>query len=647
MEKIKLSFPSIEEIFGTKFNPEARLKVFKILGSKACITDYSLLLGCEAFFDKNSNELFGVWTTKNFNPSTIYVIDEYGQKKKRSLTNINVGIRPIINYLDIKENCKKQVQIADGVFAVKYGEYPKKVVNNSGQKELEQLYCDFKIQKTRKVYSKNFCSNYEYVTDDGRKFVRFIVDDDYNGIPLSNGKKYNKGEFVWIEVQPIIWIVDKKTNIAISDNIISSKKFKIKQYVTNFDCTNINLYLNSSLAYDIIPSNVSTSVFDFDGRNCDNNMKNKYEDDLKAIHNILYEDYLKKTLKKEKLNKCKEILEKGENLSNEELNFVLSDESEKNKIIVSNPAHLIRPKENYGIYLTDKKYSMNPAIGRDEEIRSLSKNLLIPKTGTILIGEPGVGKTAIVEGLSYQIQNSTICDLLKNKGVLSVSISALLAGCQYRGTFEQKINNLCDDLSNSKDVILFLDEMHATIGAGGSMQNDLDMANMLKTFISNDQIKIIGCTTTYEYNKYFSNDKAFRRRFNVIEIKETSKEALYCILQTILEDLSLRFNIKVELSEFEINSVLELIIKLSLRKQKYSYELQKNPDSSIKLLTSCFAYMAISNIKNAKYSDFIDGIKDNENLNLSKMEIENMLPVFDENDDIYNLKRSKIFIKKS
>ena len=279
----------------------------------------------------------------------------------------------------------------------------------------------------------------------------------------------------------------------------------------------------------------------------------------------------------------------------------------------------------FGICLTRKKYLENPAIGRDREIRDLSKKLLIPKTGVVLVGEAGVGKTSIVEGLSYQIQNNTVCNLLKDKIILSVNISELLAGCKYRGDFEKVITDLCGMLAKENNVILFIDEMHVTLGAGSSTENSLDMANMLKTYISNEQIKVIGCTTVEEYKNYFSSDKAFRRRFRVLNIEEPSKDIIKDILISTISLLSKKFKIEVQLSNQELNNLLEIIISLSHRPQKYTLEQSKNPDESINILTECFAYCAIENIQLIKYQDMIDGLIDNSSLELIEQEIKNLL----------------------
>lgn len=288
-------------------------------------------------------------------------------------------------------------------------------------------------------------------------------------------------------------------------------------------------------------------------------------------------------------------------------------------------------KNKYGIYLTDKDYKFNPAILRETEIRSLEKKLLIPGKGVILVGKPGVGKTSIVEGLSYKIQTGNVCNALKNKDILSVSVSSLVSGCKYRGTFEEKVEGLCNSLIDTNgQTILFLDEIHTALGVGAAEESNIDLAAILKTYISNDLIKVIGCTTNEDYG-YFSDDKAFRRRFNLVEVGELSKEAIKEILKTNMYNNP--YNIEINMTDIEVEKLLQLIIKLSNRKQKYTGLTQSNLDVSINILIESLAYMALDDMPVATLNDFILGIKDNDSLNLSDLDNLVLFKNFDNNCD--------------
>lgn len=280
------------------------------------------------------------------------------------------------------------------------------------------------------------------------------------------------------------------------------------------------------------------------------------------------------------------------------------------------PKHL--PSFGYGIYLTDQKYTVNPALGRDEEIRQLTKSLVVPKKGVILVGLPGVGKTEVIKGLSYLIQQGQVCDFLKNKSIFSVQVSSLLSGTKYRGTFEEKVEELCNSLIKTKDVILFVDEIHTCIGAGSCEGKTSDLIDIISPYISENLIKVIGCTTKEGFDRICC-DEAFYRRFNVVEVAELKEEVIRNILKQKINNND--FNIQVCLSEKELNIILDKIIKYSTRKQKYINRVMSNPDSSLNILMNCFAYFVISNITCAKYNDFLDGLIDNKNLHLSNCDI--------------------------
>lgn len=290
------------------------------------------------------------------------------------------------------------------------------------------------------------------------------------------------------------------------------------------------------------------------------------------------------------------------------------------------PVHLAKNDEKY-VYLTDVDYKFDPAIGRDSEVRSLEKKLLIPKKGVVLVGKEGVGKTAIVEGLAYRVRNGLVCDILKDIGILSIEVGNLIAGCKYRGDMEQRIENLCNELIKSnKKVVLFLDEIHNTVGTGTSDESSLDIANVLKPYISRDLIKVIGCTTIDEFS-ILSEDKAFRRRFNVVEVNELEKKFVKDILKNNIYNNM--FNINVDMTDREMDKILDLIIKLSSRKLKFTYQTNANPDASINILMDCLAYMVVSNIKVATIHNFIEGIQENDSLNLTDIDKKILFDNFD------------------
>jgi len=215
----------------------------------------------------------------------------------------------------------------------------------------------------------------------------------------------------------------------------------------------------------------------------------------------------------------------------------------------------------YGVDLTQKasENSLDPVIGRDEEIDRMMQ-ILIRKTknNPILLGEPGVGKTAIVEGLAQRIVSKEVPLSLQNKRVVMLDMSALIAGAKYRGEFEDRLKSVVDEVKKDGNIILFIDEIHTIVGAGAS-EGSMDAANILKPALARGELHTIGATTLKEYRKYFEKDAALQRRFQPITVKEpTINEALQ-ILRGIKERLEAHHNVTI------LDSALIASAKLSAR----------------------------------------------------------------------------------
>lgn len=352
-----------------------------------------------------------------------------------------------------------------------------------------------------------------------------------------------------------------------------------------------------------------------------------------------------------------EVLENGEWFNKEICDIqdnykraeeVQKNENQVNKEICDNQNNYkytevhLKDKIDNGFYLTDNEYKTNPAIGREEELNELQKLILIPNKGVVLIGEAGVGKTALVKGLAYLIRKGEVSKFLRNKGILSVNISSLIADTHFRGSLEEKIKNLCVALQNKKDVILFLDEIHSVIGNGTTIDSNNDIANILKPYISENNIKVIGCTTKEEYMKFFSTDKAFSRRFNLLEIKEPNQDVLKQILQDYI--YKNEFNIKINMSFAEMDKLLTYIIKLSKRIIKNQFQVLQNPDSSINILANCFAYLAYKDIQEANLQDFLNGIYDNKNYDFT---LAQRMGINSDFENPANLKKAKVYDLKA
>ena len=247
-------------------------------------------------------------------------------------------------------------------------------------------------------------------------------------------------------------------------------------------------------------------------------------------------------------NEIVKVLEEDENINNQEGN------SNKNSGSFNSTPTL----NQYGTDLT-KEASMgklDPVIGRKNEIERVVQILSRrTKNNPCLIGEPGVGKTAVVEGLAEKIVQGDVPELLKNKRVVTVDLSSMVAGAKYRGDFEERIKKALNEVKKAGDVILFIDEIHTIVGAG-SAEGAIDAANILKPLLARGEIQLIGATTLNEYRKYIEKDSALERRFSPVTVNEPTHEETVQILKGIRDKYEAHHNIKI--TDEAINAAVEL-----------------------------------------------------------------------------------------
>lgn len=258
----------------------------------------------------------------------------------------------------------------------------------------------------------------------------------------------------------------------------------------------------------------------------------------------------------------------------------------------------------------NKKYKtegFDPVIGRDEQInRTIEILLRRTKNNPLLIGDAGVGKTAIIEELARRIELGNVPKKLLNKRILSVSTASLVAGTKYRGEFEERINSIIKELEEENDIILFIDEIHTLVGAGGA-EGAIDASNILKPYLARGTIRVIGATTRGEYSKYFEGDKALDRRFQKVYVRETSLEETEGILLH-LKEVYEKFH-GVRITDDMIHKIVEFA-------DKYVYR-GKFPDKAIDIFDEVCAKTSIIDDsydkKLKKYALEIKNIKDEKN----------------------------------
>ncbi|TDJ80642.1 ATP-dependent Clp protease ATP-binding subunit [Campylobacter volucris] len=218
-----------------------------------------------------------------------------------------------------------------------------------------------------------------------------------------------------------------------------------------------------------------------------------------------------------------------------------------NKIDSKTSDETLDSLSKFGIDLTLKAINneLDPVIGREEEIQRLMQ-ILIRKTknNPILLGEPGVGKTAVVEALAQRIAKKDVPTSLQNKKVIALDMSALIAGAKYRGEFEDRLKAVVNEVIKHKNIILFIDEIHTIVGAGAS-EGSMDAANILKPALARGELHTIGATTLKEYRKYFEKDAALQRRFQPINVGEPSINEALAMLRGIKEKLEIHHNVSI------------------------------------------------------------------------------------------------------
>ncbi|MBP9802090.1 ATP-dependent Clp protease ATP-binding subunit [Patescibacteria group bacterium] len=301
-------------------------------------------------------------------------------------------------------------------------------------------------------------------------------------------------------------------------------------------------------------------------------------------------------------------LAKNDNQHEHELEDILDNESANN------------PLDSFALDLTNQEVQsgIDPVIGRQKEIDRLIQILSRrTKNNPVLLGDAGVGKTAIIEGLAKKITLGLVPDVLLNKKILSLDLSSVIAGTMYRGEFEARLKQIIDEAKKDKNIIIFIDELHNIMGAGSS-GGSLDAANILKPALARGQIRCIGATTFEEYKKYIESDKALERRFQAIHINEPSETETLAILTGLKENYEKFHHVKIH------DSALQAAIDLS---QKFLAD-KKLPDKAIDLIDEAAAKFKVQMSKNnfaQKIKELEQEIKVNQQKKRASILAENYL----------------------
>ena len=327
----------------------------------------------------------------------------------------------------------------------------------------------------------------------------------------------------------------------------------------------------------------------------------------------VYKEIFKSIIVKSELRKddritslYKELFGKDNIISSEEFDedefkFIKPSIKPFEKVKINNNSQL----DKYAINLNKNKYSYDPSVGRSNELKDVMVSLV--QGSSILVGEAGVGKTALVEGIAYQIQKGIVPNFLKNKEIYKITSSDIVSGCGVVGDIEKRMKDILEDVIKRGNVILFFDEIHTAFGTGKGKDGTLDIANILKPYVDRGQVKIIGATTSLEYDEHFDKDPAFKRRFEKVIIKEPDEDSLYQIIDNVLSYQEEEFN-KYLNSNIDRDNFVKSLILLTKKNHRDQLNMEYNPALVLSILKKAFSYSVYYDNSDLELSDIEEAI---------------------------------------
>lgn len=268
--------------------------------------------------------------------------------------------------------------------------------------------------------------------------------------------------------------------------------------------------------------------------------------------------------------------------------------------------------DNFGTDLTKKNYVTNPAIARENEIKKAIIILLTPEKSALLVGKPGIGKTAIVEGIAYLIQKNLVPNALKGYRIVSIPSTALLGKIVLDGQEVLVATQLVKELKNTEKTILFIDEIHTLIGTNDT--GPMDLANILKAGLDRGDIKVIGATTTIEYETYILKDRAFLRRFEKIDVLEPDETTTVKILKGSLPKIEKQTGIKFKYNDYVTELLLKAIVSATSEFKRVYGVAAMYPDVSLSILTQAFSHALFSNKTQVDILDVYNAIRNSKKI---------------------------------
>jgi len=278
------------------------------------------------------------------------------------------------------------------------------------------------------------------------------------------------------------------------------------------------------------------------------------------------------------------------------MNDEFIDVSENSNNENTNTLYNVSLIQRYATDLTKGVYYTDPSIARDEELKKMILILFTPEKSPILVGKPGIGKTAIVEGLAWRIQNNMVPDALKGYTLLKIDTAALVGNISdNKGTSDMKLQILVKELEQMDKVILFIDETHTLIG--NKTEGGLDFANILKPALARGNIKMIGATTSDEYDYYIVKDKAFLRRLQKIEVVEPDQDATLKILVGTIPKIEKQTGVLMPYNNFVRELIMKFFVELTVEYNRVFESASRYPDVCLAIITKAFSFAIFDNKK--------------------------------------------------
>lgn len=273
----------------------------------------------------------------------------------------------------------------------------------------------------------------------------------------------------------------------------------------------------------------------------------------------------------------------------------------------------------HGENLTELHYKRDPAVGREAELRRVMQILAYPEKdkSLVIVGDAGIGKTALVKGLAYRIQQGNVPRVIKDLKIISIDISTLMAGTKYAGTLEEKMKAILDEAGKDNNIVLFMDELHRAIGAGKTEGDDNSIAEILKPYLDYGKTRVIGATTSDEYIDLVEQNQAFKTRLKKVEIKEPQDHVIYDIVYDLMQTYdSISFS-RLDCSEEERRMIIEWLINTTSSKKRNYFDKASNPRLIVDIVKEAYAIAALNDCEIVTKENFCEAVLNEDRLGKS------------------------------